>query len=189
MRPLRVSNTDKQQEISKTYEKVKKLIYHTVHTFREMNKQGDSYPPDMTFEDLLSEAHEHFLDAYHKYDPSRGTKLSTWIQYKVFKGLCSTRRLNRQRNFALRRQSSKALQYVKVYDPAWKKLLCDLSEDGSRVVNLTLYPPIDLQGELGKGRERTLLKHKKALKEFLLEMGWCAKRIKESFSEVRKALL
>lgn len=129
------------------------------------------------FEEMLSRAHIHFMDAYNKYDWDRDTqvKFSTWVHKILYNGLKNDRRYEeRHRRNGERpprpcpcNMSSKALV----------ELLDSLSEDGKRLVLIFRQNQDDLEKILRPNRAFTtgLL-----IRRFLKNHGWSSMEIRNA---------
>ena len=163
-----------------TYESVRPLIFSLCRRFYQC------YGGD--WQEICGQAQLHFVRACHSHEPAKG-RLTTWVQTKVWYGLAEDRR-NELRKRGTHRQVPYQLEAL----PARPMnqlgdLLEELSSDARAVVELTLGDALD-----SLARERGFLDQPKPtslrnrLVELLLEAGWSAARILESFHEIREVL-
>ena len=166
--------------IDLAYRDVERLVYHTAHAFRR-RYGGD-------FEELLSEANEHFMHAFHTFDPGRG-QFPARVRHVVWHGLLETLRKEANRKRLLARAD---INLDGVSQPGNRDWLADaheLSDDAAAVLGLVLEPPPEIRLW---SRQRDQLERYKAKRsavvELLHEIGWCSMRIAESFQEIREIL-
>lgn len=134
-------------------------------------------------EEIRADALLHWMHAYEKYDPHRGARFDTWINYYIYRQL---QRENRYR--VLRKMRLKELPLIEVVTQARFDLdmfLSELSDDAQRCVNLVLDPPKHIRKELDEKKPATF---KDTLRRYLSNVGWTTRRITESFSEIQTAL-
>ncbi len=163
-----------------TYESVRPLIFSLCHRFHQ-RYDGD-------WQEICSQAHLHFMLACLSHDPAKG-RLTTWVQTKVWYGLAEDRR-NELRKRGTHRQVPYQLEAL----PDRRRnqlgeIMEELSSDAQAVVELTLGDALD-----SLARERNFLDQAKPtslrnrLVKLLLEAGWSASRILQSFHEIREVL-
>lgn len=160
-------------QIERAYSDLKNLIYKLTHNFQR-RYGGD-------FDELLSEAHMHFLRACDNYDPERGAKLITVVYHYVRNGLNRSRqkpRVLRGAPPSIRREN---VQLERIPDHQRQRGLVrlqeELSEDAQAIVRLTLT----VNGQQIKHKRRQIV-------DFLCEYGWCAREVVRSFREIREVL-
>ena len=165
------------RNVAETYKDVEKLIYSTV--WQVVRRYGGH------FDDLLSEANQVFLEAYESFDGS--SSFTNWLRFNVWWRLVDVQRsTHRERS-----------RYVPVEDvdiaertrSDWRMqdMIEELTEDAALVVKLVVETPAELeQVYRAKGGEARNLRS--SIRQYLIEMGWTAARIAESFVEVRRAL-
>jgi DNA-directed RNA polymerase specialized sigma24 family protein len=171
--------------IEETHREVALLIYDIVHQF-QARYSGD-------FDELLSEAQEHYARAYHDYRTDRGASFSHYVWFRVWNGLVSTVRSNANRARLLRRQPAEALDSRPVEQPepmsfVLREFLAGLSEDAREVAKLALESPTEISAAVFQRGDCTPQNMRAAIREYLTDLGWAGSRIKESFREIRYAL-
>lgn len=145
-------------------------IKHVVNKFAQ-NKGGDP-------EELLSEAHEHFMTALRTYRDDKGTQLSTWIYFTVHHGLLESHRKEAGRA-SHRRQESVDFSEQPRRGFDLDGFVEDLSPDAEIVVRLALTA----------GRRYSQMRTaRRAAAVKLLRRGWSGRRIAAAFEEVKAAL-
>lgn len=148
-----------------SYSQLQRLIYDLTHQFQR-RYGGD-------WDELVSEAHEHYSRALTTYDSTRA-KITTHIGYRIWKGLLETARTKGRRG--------RLLQQIDMDLGTWREkgqfnprmFLSELSNDAALVVSLVWA------AERKPGKRR-VIRH-------LLSLGWAAERVLESFREIREAL-
>lgn len=159
-------------------------------------------PAPLALEDLRAEAGLLFMQAWHGYDPSKGTAFTTWMEYTIRNGLLSQLRQQLERGRILhRREFTKDNCHTAVQIPGhWsqgvrslidllpqprastfclEEFLGKLSDDALDAV--ALAGKTWAEGMLGSEARRIV-------REGLKGMGWAAGRIREAFSEIQFAL-
>lgn len=119
------------------------------------------------FEDWQSEARLKWCQEFPKYNPTRG-KLSTFTYSVVHNQLAQISRKDR-----LHKIDTVCLDYVEAHPTSYKK------------------PPVKLEGRAGEVLEKWSqidwgTGSKGRLTNYLKEIGWCRRRIQESFHEIRE---
>lgn len=130
-----------------------------------------------------------FTVAYNTYDPTIA-EFTTHVGYKVEKALLTAWR----RQCARRRRETTVDEFPDVPDRNHAvfdrgEFLRGLSRDARRVVKLVLYPPeavTETVEELDQGDTAANVRY--AVREFLRDLGWSARRIKDAFLEVKGRL-
>jgi RNA polymerase sigma factor (sigma-70 family) len=169
--------TIRQDALTETFEDVKKLIHQACHSFQK--KYGGNY------EDLFSQAQEVFLEAYDRFDSTKGMTFSTYIRQVIWWRLQDEQRHQAQRNTKLPRDSSDVTDCQKVVSSPVFDLgdFCEItgmSPDAMKVVRLVVTRK-EVPGMIRSG--------KKALRNILTkEFKWSEGRIKVSFKEITTAL-
>ena len=154
---------------TQAYLSVQDLIYSLCWRF--LKQYGGEW------EEVLSIAHESFMDAYNSFDASR-SRLTTWTQIKVWGGLMDAHRQEQSsRRWIPRQQDADldSLQSRSHFD--LPKLLNEISEDANTMIRLALNSPHPRAGGIRTWLIRSLL-----------DAGWAAERITESFQEIREIL-
>src|SRR3990167_6357578 len=109
------------------YQKMERLIYLLIHRF-QLRYGGD-------WNELVSEANEHYTRALTTYDPTRA-KLTTHIGYRIWKGLLETARTKGRRANILKQVDSDLDGHCSrcPFDPTL--FLSELSEDAALIVSI-----------------------------------------------------
>lgn len=170
------------EAITSTYEDVEFLIKKTVHEFQK-RYGGD-------FEELQSHAHLLFMDAWKKHNRERAS-FPTWCRYRVWYGLLDVLRTKMQKD---NRHKQVPLSPDATAPRPWlREFLADLSNDAKMIVMLVLDTPKDI--ELNMRRRRRLYKEEKdrartrrAVREFLRDIGWTKDQVRTAFTEIKEAL-
>lgn len=182
-----MSATLERDTMTETYEDVKENVDNAVRRFYRRYR---STVPWLDPQELQSQARELFVTAFRTYQPGR-TLFPQWVEYRVFKGLLEDMRKHVFRHNRLPRLHGEQSSFI-AEQPSRPAFLPDflegLSNDAQLVVKLALDPPPDVKLatlERGKDNDKNL---RKALWEFLGDLGWAAKRVTESFEEIKRAL-
>lgn len=172
-----------QNILDETYHDVKSLLDSIVKQHRV--RYGGHY------DDLRADANSLFVEAYDNYDPEQGDFFH-WIKYFVWIKLLYARRIQLKRS---KKYCTCDLDTVPTNDPAYFDLedfIGGLSQDAGKVVKLAVNPPQRIQGEIAQGgtqkqggRPKTM---GMAIRRYLMDLGWAAKRITASYNEIRGAL-
>jgi DNA-directed RNA polymerase specialized sigma24 family protein len=155
-------------EATKTYAEIEKLLQKICWAFQR--RYGGE------FDDLMSTANMTWLTA-PAHDPERAA-YSTYIYQRVWNALRNERRANETyHHYVGTREPSKLM------DECYDLPGMELGPDAETVVGLALDPPAPLRrdGAYAPGRRNALVR-------YLRGLGWTAKRITESFDEIRSAL-
>jgi len=138
-------------------------------------------------EEAYQEAALGFAEAYHSYDPSRGS-FSTWCYWRAKVNLLEKKR--RESRYSQHVDSNSAVveqtTALRTRSSDFRELLEDLGDDARSIVRLIMELPEDIGSVLLRKRSQRNLR--KALHNYLVGLGWTAKQITESFSEIREAL-
>lgn len=178
--------------LTETYVDVEKLIYYVCHRFRK-RYGGDFY-------ELLSQANEIYMDAYHSHDPKRGT-FPKHLQAKIWGGMLSSLRTNLQRNKTVSIKTGKSFERKTIAldgdlpkretTPFDESKLEAMTEDARYVVGLALHPTKDVsfitRCRINKNTTSSQA-HRLAILEVLNYEGWSKARIKRAFTNARDNL-
>lgn len=162
--------------ITETYANVEKLIHSTVHAFARTCKQ-----PYWRWDEMMSEAHAAFMEAYGNYDPSRGAKFSSHLRNRIWWTLLDWRvaqakegtRPVESLNGNAEGMGAKPL-------PVLARLTAELGDDAATVARLACR--LDFLPAMRPGGIR------RELAAMLRGMGWGWARIIESFGELRNSI-
>ncbi len=188
--------------LNDTYQDVQKLIYQQIH--QQKKRGGD-------FEELLSEANLSFMGAYHGYEDNRGAQFSTYVGFCLKMDFLTQARKLASRQAQIDRAKlilpnlpryetatdvgeygERTVDFVPASKPdAFDRdgFLDQLSEDAAMVATMALEPnkKVTKLAILQGGDEKPHCV-KRAIIDFLKDLGWCAERIRESFEEIKSAI-
>ena len=163
------------------YEQVKNLIYDTVWKFKR-RYGGD-------FEELLSDANYHFIEAWNDYDPDYGTKLSTFVRNAIWFNLIDQlrRKATRDRHIMVSSVTIENQGYTQTRNDPIGDLADELTEDAKTVLELVLNSPAEISAAIWTkgGQPRNF---RSCIRTYLQRLGWTAARVTESFDEIRQAI-
>jgi DNA-directed RNA polymerase specialized sigma subunit len=170
------------------YEKVVGLITSRVQYWSTI--------ADMDYDDLLSVAHEIFVDARTKYQPNRGAKFSSYL-YMRLNSRFNQLRIKQEKRW--RKVKVMPDQFIEMYcstkyqperQMSFKQMLTSLSAEAMQVVNIVLNTPAELI-ELARGvasRKDICHVNKTLLSKYLQGKGWKVSAIDKVFAEIREGL-
>lgn len=185
-------NKKERDKCRAAYLKHRELIFEHCDRFIRRHKADP--------EDVVSQAHEEFMFIFHTHQPERGT-LKNDISFRLPKRLLEAyhQNLNRRRLFEAHgkrvlghslvgEDGSVATEDVPYFDVAG--FLADLSIDGAEVVKILFNYVPDLEMEI---LERDHIPNpdervRYSLRQYLRDMKWSARRIRETFKELREAV-
>lgn len=145
---------------------------------------------DIDHEEVRSAAYLGYVRAYHTYKPQLGFQFTTWVWYHVNKRMLDALRKkitndNRpvvQIDWDLFDQEEKLPEFI------FDEWLETLSEDARLAAKVAVECPIDIKWFLSKLGEESPGNYRQAVREFLKELDWNDKRIKQSFQEIKERL-
>jgi len=169
--------------LEETYEDVQKLIFGVVWKFWSL--YGGC------IDDLIGQANLIFIDAFDRYDSSKGVKITTWIAYKINKGLFDYMR----KGNGYEPHTQIDGEFVEMFAAPNKnfsvmELLDKMGQDAHIVLQLFLETPRETIVGIRNDYDR--IDHvqaaiRKRLRNRLRQMGWTARRIKEAFDQIKNA--
>jgi RNA polymerase sigma factor (sigma-70 family) len=168
--------------VEETYSDVKKLVGDQVSKFTRRYKTD--------WDETCQAAGLGYAKAYQSYDPERAA-FNTWVVEKVWNAM-----LDQLRKECLQTKRRRLRDPDVDPDAVWREgktfdlfeFLEDLSEDAKTVVFLATEIPPPLKKILADRENTNPRTVKAAVKKLLLDAGWTASRVTESFSEIRSAL-
>jgi sigma-70-like protein len=190
------------QAVTETYEEVKNLIYSIVRKF--------SHSHGGNFEELLSEAHEHFMTAYAKYDRDRAA-FTTYLHFLTTNLMKTTAtRIANGKDRLVTESDIDLSAVLGQNDPDslgnpldllpdhrtstfnLNDFLKGLSRDAKAMVKAAIEGPREIilaawQGA-GKQGPENMKNMRRALVEYFEDEGWDEERIEVAFGEVQKAM-
>jgi len=140
------------------------------------------------WEEVESMANEFFMDAYSTFDASR-SEFNTWVGNLIRFNLLTAmkKKFLHDKRFPAEEATFDELA-PKQSSFVLPEFLEELSEDARTVAELVLDAPIDIRLALAQHKTVKPSQLRRAVMGFLKDIGWCAERIAESFSEVSEAL-
>lgn len=172
----------RKEVLAETYKDMQKFIAASAWDFWE------SYGGD--FDDLIAQANLIFIDAFDKYDPSRGAKLSTWIAFKIRVGLCEYMRNGNVYETPHIPIDDKFAETYPASNDNFSVLefLDEMEQDARIVLQLFLETPRDVMENILNSRKKT--NHvqsamRKRLQNRLRQIGWTMRRTREAFEQIK----
>lgn len=160
-----------------TFKQYKKALFSCVHNHIE--KYGGD------FNEVYADACVHFVECLDKWDEKRSS-IHTWIRYYVSQELHNSWVLDRKKK-SYHSKYLGSLTGTSGFD--LREFLHDLSEDARTVVMLVVEPPADITLAIQTARgEGFPSEYRRAIPEYLREIGWVTSRIYSVFDEIRSAL-
>lgn len=172
------------QVVEDVYEDLAPLVRRIAARFaRKYNQHLD---------DTLASANLYFLEAYHTFDPSRGTCLEQRVQYYVWHRLLDQVRTEAERNAAVPRVFDVVFESVPDgrgpaagFDRA--AVEGAVGWDAKEVLKLVLDTPADLLSAMKADTRPGGVR--RALDRYLsVNLGWDRRRAAAAFGEIRAAL-
>lgn len=171
------------QGFSQTYEEVKLLIFKAAHKWSRVYS--------VPYDDVLSAAHEVFVNTFYRYDPARmetKAKFSTYLHFALHVDLCS--HMNKEKkNLGHSELDSETydLEVNSFVDNSYREALeQELDEDARYIISLVLEPTPDFNALM---IERKAIKKRDVvwvIREYLMHSKkWQGKRIEKALSNVR----
>ena len=169
--------------LTEAYKDMQKLIAGVAWNFWSI-RGGD-------LDDLIGQANLIFIDAFNTYDPSRGTKLATWLTFKIKRGLFDYIRNGN----VYEQHTSIDDEFAEIY-PALSKdfsvmeLLDEMEHYAHIVLQLFLETPKEIIIKvLNKQRriDHTQAHLRNRLMNRLRQMGWTVRRMRAAFEEIKNA--
>lgn len=137
------------------------------------------------YDELLAEANLGYVEACQSYKPNKG-RFPAWAYWCIRGRLQNVNRTKSDRTFAKHETLLDDRDNVDRF--SLRSLLFEISEDAATAVRLALECPLDiLQMMREKDSEGVTIK-RNALRRFLADLGWSAKKIANVFAEVKEAL-
>lgn len=171
-----------------TYEDVEKTLQKIINAFCK-NKMLDPH-------DVVSTAHEAFMEAYDTYDEKKGS-FNGWVYKKaVFKLKDLIRqykakaRLKTVYDFNFDEMSQASVSPDDFDFEEWC-VTRKLSKQARKAARIALYHPPEVQLSIATEEATaydipSILKY--AVQEYLSDLGWAKSKIKRTFTEIRRAL-
>lgn len=168
--------------LAETYEDVKLLIFGAVWKF------CGGYGGNV--DDLISQANLIFIDAFDSYDPSKGAKFTTWLTWKIKKGLLDYMRKERVYVTDIH-ISNEFIEEYPALDRSFSvmELLDEMGQDAYIVLQLFFETPRDVMANIVNNYNRadhaqTAMRNR--LQNRLRQMGWTMRRTKKAFEQLKE---
>lgn len=168
--------------LAETYEDVKQLIFRTVWDFYEIHGG--------CVDDLISQANLIFIFSFDDYDSSKGTKFTTWLVFKIKRGLIDYLRKKGTHEVHLLVDDKYPETYL-IADESFSAMefFDELGQDASVVMRLFLEIPRDVMVSIFNRyvcayHARAAVRNR--LQNRLRQMGWTMCRIKEAFKQLKE---
>lgn len=157
------------------WNKVKGVVHSTVRAFQR--RYGGEY------EELLSEAHVHFMKAYDTYNPNPSQNtgdyhIGGWVKYIVWNRLKDSLGTQLHRDWVLPRVENDFSGIAERNTFNLNQFLTEISQEAADVVKFALTNPY------GSPYNKQL-----AVMRLLRDVGWAGQQILKAFNEIREALL
>ena len=168
-------------DISAVYQATEPYLYRIV------GKHRQQYGGDR--EELLSQAHYHFVLACHSWRPGGYWKtLHGWIGYYVSRELRESVRTHARRSRLLSRKYMhlEGIPMRQSFD--LHAMLKEVSDDARCILELVVGPHLNNLIDNKNSKEPLPWTKRCYLKRFLREAGWTVRRISESFQEIAEVL-
>lgn len=168
-------NTPLRKEIlTDAYHDLRLLVYQITHRFSKRYS--------IPFEDLVSESHVLFVEAYDKYDRAKGASLSSWVYAQVSWGLMTFMRKElKHRGLKTLEEAPEQTQNPHLY---LMELQSELSEDARGILSVLLSSGKDFSIMCRWSRADTHTKAMNVLREHLEDLGWQAREIARGLEEL-----
>ena len=182
--------TISQHAITATYQEVQPIIWKQIHYFRQRFSHHEA-----TIDNLLSLANEIFMEVYHDFDPRRGCPFYRRVSFRIWYRFL--REFVQREAQQKHRRAGKTIVMDMTEDKCSKPISQfilsefteDLTEDARAIVKLIIDTPDDLKHALRMDSpDPTGTAVKSGLRQYLIGLGWTAKKIKKTFSEISTAI-
>lgn len=178
--------------ITETYLDVEKLIHHICNLFR-LNHGGD-------FDEMVGEANLIYMKVYEKWRRGRGSKFTSYLCTSIYRRLLDLKRISIRKSKIwntsindFERENARSVDDLSIMED--KKSQFDtndffeeLTADARVILQFALEEPKELKEKVIARGGHNRRNWKTTIKEYLKEIGWTARRITESFEEIRRAL-
>jgi len=161
----------------KAFRATEKLVVFLVNTF--YNKYGGNR------EDLLSEAHWHWVRAWNTFDPKRG-KFHKRVQFMVWYGLMTTfykeQKINKKTPIG---KFKDRVEYIgDAYIPTIKEKFGFNSKKVKELIDIIIDDRLDLLK--CAGIRKNIQEVRQSFIEFLRSIGWSYEQIAEVIQEIQE---
>ena len=178
--------------ITETYYDVEKLIYHVCNGFRR------EYGGDV--EEMVGEANLVYMKVYKSWNSSGAMSFTSFLATCIYRKLLDKKRSDNKKskvwNISLHGLISFEFETNRVFDkimedkkPTFDKddFLEEFTKDAQKIIQFILEEPEELKLRVKqKGNQHR--NWRSVIRNYLKEIGWTAKRITESFEEIRSLI-
>ena len=167
--------------VTETYQDVEKMIHKVVHTFLRRKSLFKA-----EYEEWHAEACMAFTNAFRSFDRKLGNRFTTWLWWCIWNALSDKLQREALHWTTSRLDDNTAANLVDNccrVDAGSGLDLCSLTQDTQTVIKIVFGTYGHVDGKEEKPEEIRL-----ALYNLLCSMGWSAKRVFESFHEIRTVL-
>lgn len=174
-----------QDAVNETYKDLERMLFQLTH--KAARRFG------VRFEDLLPAAQNGFVYAYRTYNPNnkRKAKFVTWCYFVVNKEIANwmEEHVKHSKRSASHVEVNDETLGASSTDAAFRSdLEAELSDDAKHVVHLILDTPEDIRALYRFNKANTSRDALRCAREHLMDIGWSASRVVESFNEIRALL-
>lgn len=139
------------------------------------------------FEEWMAKANLFYMRALQKFDPNKDAKFATWVVFRVWKNMLDEIRKLAKESERMRMVGMPKDVADRHQEPFDVDEFCrELTQDARLAVRYALNPPLDVLLDLA--RKDSPARRRRAFKDFFKDLGWSLKRIKETFTEIGRAL-
>ncbi len=134
------------------------------------------------FDDYLSSANVAWVNAYQKFDFSRGVKFNTYVYRAIWNALLDE--YSSQVKWVKNNKSMpEEVEFAEKHS-RFTSLMSDMSEDARIIIQLVLEAPSDLRDLLSAKQPQ---QSRQNLWAYLRGLGWSMARTVDAFSELKEA--
>lgn len=161
-------------QLNSAYEDLQQMVFYITQNFARTFS--------LQFDDLIGEAHVIFTKEYQRFDPEKGTKLSSWLYTKIWFGLMSFMRKELRHHHLdnvddLQERSCNPNLFL-------SDLRGSLSEEANAIVSLILDTPRDFELLLCMNRANSRQRVLATLREHLGDSGWDDDDVERHITEI-----
>lgn len=177
-----MKETLRKEILAETYQDMQGLIFYNALNFWKIHG-GD-------LDDLIAESMLIFIKAFDSFNPGKA-KLSTWISFKIQKGLISYVR-KRKNNKSFLQIDDKFLDVFPVDNKYFSvtELIDEIGQDGHIILRLFFEIPKDVMIQIRNSHSnvyRVQAALRNRLYNRLRQLGWTKRRIKKAFDGIKNA--
>lgn len=174
-----MQNTLKNQTPNETYASIELLLHNITHKF--------SAQYQLPYNDLLSYVHSIYPTIVERYNPTKGTKFSTWVAFATRMSLIThTKKELRHMGYE---EINEEICGSECQSTFLIDLLEDISDDARYIVNIILNEKRSLSRMMQRKNVKQSKRYLKVLTMYLRDrMGWSSARIEDAISCITKSL-